>query len=111
MVTGHHSPGYYSLNVVFIAEVVMTFIFFIIILGATDNRAPARLFPIAMGLGLSFIHFITLLLRNTSVNPARSKDVALFQGYWAMSQLWLFWFAPIVAATIAELLYRWFEED
>jgi aquaporin Z len=108
---GEHSPGGYSLNAVLIAEVVMTFMFLIIILGATDHRAPAGFAPIAIGLGLTLIHLITIPVSNTSVNPARSTGVALFQGDWAISQLWLFWFAPIVGAILAGLLYRWFDED
>jgi aquaporin Z len=108
---GEHSPGGYSLNAVLIAEVVMTFMFLMIILGATDHRAPAGFAPIAIGLGLTLIHLITIPVSNTSVNPARSTGVALFQGDWAISQLWLFWFAPIVGAILAGLLYRWFDED
>jgi aquaporin Z len=108
---GDHSPGGYSLNAVLIAEVVMTFMFLMIILGATDKRAPAGFAPIAIGLGLTLIHLITIPVSNTSVNPARSTGVALFQGDWAMSQLWLFWFAPIVGAILAGIVYRWFEED
>ena len=108
---GEHSPGGSSLNAVLIAEVVMTFMFLMIILGATDHRAPAGFAPIAIGLGLTLIHLITIPVSNTSVNPARSTGVALFQGDWAISQLWLFWFAPIVGAILAGLLYRWFDED
>jgi len=108
---GEHSPGGYSLNAALIAEVVMTFMFLLIILGATDKRAPQGFAPIAIGLGLTLIHLITIPVTNTSVNPARSTGVALFQGDWAISQLWLFWFAPIVGAILAGLLYRWFDED
>lgn len=108
---GEHSPGGYSFNAVLIAEVVMTFMFLMIILGATDHRAPAGFAPIAIGLGLTLIHLITIPVSNTSVNPARSKGVALFQGDWAMSQLWLFWLAPIVGAILAGIFYRWFAED
>ena len=89
----------------------MTFMFLMIILGATDHRAPAGFAPIAIGLGLTLIHLITIPVSNTSVNPARSKGVALFQGDWAMSQLWLFWLAPIVGAILAGIFYRWFAED
>ena len=108
---GEHSPGGYSFNAVLIAEVVMTFMFLMIILGATDHRAPAGFAPIAIGLGLTLIHLITIPVSNTSVNPARSTGVALFQGDWAMSQLWLFWLAPIVGAILAGIFYRWFAED
>ena len=108
---GEHSPGGYSFNAVLIAEVVMTFMFLMIILGATDHRAPTGFAPIAIGLGLTLIHLITIPVSNTSVNPARSTGVALFQGDWAVSQLWLFWLAPIVGAILAGILYRWFAED
>jgi aquaporin Z len=108
---GEHSPGGYSFNAVLIAEVVMTFMFLMIILGATDHRAPAGFAPIAIGLGLTLIHLITIPVSNTSVNPARSTGVALFQGDWAVSQLWLFWLAPIVGAILAGIVYRWFAED
>lgn len=108
---GEHSPGGYSFNAVLIAEVVMTFMFLMIILGATDRRAPTGFAPIAIGLGLTLIHLITIPVSNTSVNPARSTGVALFQGDWAVSQLWLFWLAPIVGAILAGILYRWFAED
>jgi aquaporin Z len=89
----------------------MTFMFLIIILGATDKRAPAGLAPIAIGLGLTLIHLISIPITNTSVNPARSTGVALFQGGWAISQLWLFWVAPIVGALLAGMTYRWFEQE
>ena len=108
---GEHSPGGYSFNAVLIAKVVMTFMFLMIILGATDHRAPAGFAPIAIGLGLTLIHLITIPVSNTSVNPARSTGVALFQGDWAVSQLWLFWLAPIVGAILAGIFYRWFAED
>jgi aquaporin Z len=104
---GEHSPGGYSLVACLVAEVVMTFMFLIIILGATDKRAPAGLAPIAIGLGLTLIHLITIPVTNTSVNPARSTGVAVFVGDWATSQLWLFWLAPIVGAALAGLVYRW----
>jgi aquaporin Z len=104
---GEHSPGGYSLGAALITEIVMTFMFLIIILGATDKRAPAGLAPIAIGLGLTLIHLISIPVTNTSVNPARSTGVALFAGDWAISQLWLFWLAPIVGAIIAGLVYRW----
>lgn len=89
----------------------MTFIFLIIIMGATDKRAPAGFAPIAIGLGLTLIHLISIPVTNTSVNPARSTGVAIFQGDWALSQLWLFWVAPIVGAWLAGMVYRWFETD
>ena len=106
-----HSPGGYSLVSALVTEVVMTFMFLIIILGATDKRAPQGLAPIAIGLGLTLIHLISIPVTNTSVNPARSTGVAIFQGDWALSQLWLFWVAPIVGAILAGLVYRWFEKD
>ncbi|MES9886831.1 MAG: aquaporin Z [Candidatus Sedimenticola sp. 6PFRAG1] len=108
---GAHSPGGYSLTAALVTEVSMTFMFLVIILGATDNRAPNGFAPIAIGLGLTLIHLISIPVTNTSVNPARSTGVALFQGDWAISQLWLFWLAPIVGAIIAGVLYRWFEAD
>ena len=108
---GEHSPGGYSLQSALITEVVMTFMFLIIILGATDKRAPAGLAPIAIGLGLTLIHLISIPVTNTSVNPARSTGVALFQGSWAISQLWLFWVAPIVGAALAGLVYNWLGSD
>ncbi|MFK7831439.1 MAG: aquaporin Z [Congregibacter sp.] len=108
---GEHSPGGYSLVAALVAEVAMTFMFLIIILGATDARAPAGFAPIAIGLGLTLIHLISIPVTNTSVNPARSTGVALFQGDWAISQLWLFWLAPIVGAILAGVVYRWFESD
>jgi len=104
---GEHSPGGYSLIAALVAEVVMTFMFLIIILGATDRRAPAGFAPIAIGLGLTLVHLISIPVTNTSVNPARSTGVAIFQGDWAISQLWLFWLAPIVGAILAGIFYRW----
>jgi aquaporin Z len=104
---GEHSPGGYSLTAALVTEVVMTFMFLIIILGATDERAPAGLAPVAIGLGLTLIHLISIPVTNTSVNPARSTGVALFEGGWAISQLWLFWIAPIVGAALAGLVYNW----
>lgn len=108
---GEHSPGGYTLLAALVCEVVMTFMFLIIILGATDKRAPQGFAPIAIGLGLTLIHLISIPVTNTSVNPARSTGVALFQGGWAISQLWLFWIAPIVGAILAGLVYRWFEAE
>ena len=104
---GEHSPGGYSLLSALVTEVVMTFMFLIIILGATDERAPAGLAPVAIGLGLTLIHLISIPVTNTSVNPARSTGVALFEGGWAISQLWLFWIAPIVGAALAGVVYKW----
>ena len=106
-----HSPGGYSLTAALVTEIVMTFMFLIIILGATDKRAPQGFAPIAIGLGLTLIHLISIPITNTSVNPARSTGVALFQGDWAVSQLWLFWVAPIVGAILAGIVYRWFEAE
>ncbi|WP_413493203.1 aquaporin Z [Shewanella baltica] len=105
---GEHSPGGYSILSVMICEVVMTLFFLIIILGATDERAPKGFAPIAIGLGLTLIHLISIPVSNTSVNPARSTGPALFVGDWAVSQLWLFWVAPIVGAILAGFIYRYF---
>ena len=104
---GEHSPGGYSMMAALVCEVVMTFMFLIIILGATDERAPAGLAPVAIGLGLTLIHLISIPVTNTSVNPARSTGVALYEGGWAISQLWLFWVAPIVGAALAGVVYKW----
>jgi aquaporin Z len=103
---GEHSPGGYSMTAALVTEVVMTMMFLVIILGATDERAPAGLAPIAIGLGLTLIHLISIPVTNTSVNPARSTGVALYVGDWAVSQLWLFWLAPIVGALLGALIYR-----
>jgi len=105
---GDHSPGKYSLVAALVCEVVMTFFFLIIILGSTDRRAPAGMAPLAIGLGLTLIHLISIPVTNTSVNPARSTGPALFVGGWALSQLWLFWIAPIVGAALAGLIYPMF---
>jgi aquaporin Z len=102
-----HSPGGYSLAAGFVSEVVMTLMFLLIILGATDRRAPAGFAPIAIGLGLTLIHLISIPVTGTSVNPARSTGPALIVGDWALGQLWLFWAAPIIGALIAGYLYRW----
>ncbi len=104
---GAHSPGGYTLLSCLISEVVMTFMFLIIILGATDSRVPRGFAPIAIGLGLTLIHLISIPVTNTSVNPARSTGPALFVGGWAVAQLWLFWVAPLVGAALAGLVYRW----
>ncbi|MFK5921778.1 MAG: aquaporin Z [Verrucomicrobiota bacterium] len=108
---GEHSPGGYSLTAALVTEITMTFMFLIIILGATDSRAPQGFAPIAIGLGLTLIHLISIPVTNTSANPARSTGVALFQGSWAISQLWLFWLAPIVGAILAGWVYRCFATD
>jgi aquaporin Z len=108
---GEHSPGGYSLTAALVTEIVMTFMFLVIILGATDVRAPQGFAPIAIGLGLTLIHLISIPVTNTSVNPARSTGVAVFQGDWAVSQLWLFWLAPIAGAILAGVVYRWFETE
>jgi aquaporin Z len=103
---GAHSPGGYSLHSALIAEVVLTAFFLIIILGATDKRAPAGFAPIAIGLGLTLIHLISIPVTNTSVNPARSTGVAIYVGGWAVAQLWAFWVAPIVGALLGAGIYR-----
>jgi aquaporin Z len=104
---GEHSPGQYSLMSGLMTEVIMTFMFLLIILGATDRRAPAGFAPIAAGLGLTLIHLISIPVTNTSVNPARSTGPALIVGDWALAQLWLFWVAPIAGALVAGYVYRW----
>lgn len=106
-----HSPGGYSLASGLVTEIVMTAMFLIIILGATDKRAPQGFAPIAIGLGLTLIHLISIPVTNTSVNPARSTGPALIVGGWALQQLWLFWIAPIAGAIIAGIVYRWFEKE
>jgi aquaporin Z len=103
---GAHSPGGYSIFAALITEVVMTMMFLLIILGATDSRAPQGFAPIAIGLGLTLIHLISIPVTNTSVNPARSTGVAVFVGDWALTQLWLFWLAPIVGALLGAMIYR-----
>lgn len=102
---GDHSPGGYGLFAALVAEVVLTFMFLVIILGATDERVPKGFAPIAIGLGLTLIHLIGIPVTNTSVNPARSTGPALFVGGWALGQLWLFWVAPIVGAMLAGIVY------
>ncbi len=104
---GEHSPGGYSMAAGFVTEVVMTFFFLLVILGATDKRAPAGFAPIAIGLMLTLIHLITIPVTNTSVNPARSTGPALMVGGWAVGQLWLFWVAPLIGAALAGVVYRW----
>jgi aquaporin Z len=103
---GAHSPGGYSLTAALITEVVMTMMFLIIIMGATDKRAPQGFAPVAIGLGLTLIHLISIPVTNTSVNPARSTGVAIFVGDWAVAQLWLFWLAPIVGGVLGAVVYR-----
>lgn len=103
---GAHSPGGYSLVAALVTEIVMTMFFLIVILGATDKRAPAGFAPIAIGLALTLIHLISIPVTNTSVNPARSTGVAIFVGGWALEQLWLFWLAPIVGAVFGAFAYR-----
>jgi aquaporin Z len=106
-----HSPGGYSLLAGFVAETVLTFFFLLIILGATDRRAPAGFAPLAIGLGLTLIHLVGIPVTNTSVNPARSTGPALFVGGWALAQLWLFWVAPILGAFLAGTVQRWLASD
>ena len=108
---GLHSPGGYSLLAALITEVVMTMMFLIVILGATDKRAPQGLAPIAIGLCLTLIHLISIPVTNTSVNPARSTGVAVFVGGWAISQLWLFWVAPIVGGMLGAVIYRFIGKE
>jgi aquaporin Z len=104
---GVHSPGGYSLLAALVTEVVMTMMFLLIILGATDERAPKGFAPLPIGLGLTLIHLISIPVTNTSVNPARSTGVALYVGDWALSQLWLFWVAPIAGALLGAAIYRY----
>jgi len=105
---GANSPGGYSLLACLVAEIFLTFMFLMIILGSTDTRAPKGLAPLAIGFGLTLIHLISIPVTNTSVNPARSTGPAIFVGGWAISELWLFWVAPIVGAAIAGLAYSLF---
>jgi len=108
---GEHSPGNYGLHAAALTEFVMTFFFLIVILGATDRRAPAGFAAIPIGLVLTLIHLISIPVTNTSVNPARSTGPAVLVGGWALSQLWLFWVAPIVGAAVAGFVYRWLGKD
>jgi aquaporin Z len=108
---GEHSPGKYSMAAGFVCELVMTAMFVLIILGATDKRAPAGLAPIAIGLALTLIHLISIPVTNTSVNPARSTGPALIVGGWAIAQLWMFWVAPLVGAVIGGVTYRWLGKE
>jgi aquaporin Z len=104
---GEHSPQGYSLQAALICEVVMTFMFLMVILGVTSEGAPKGFAPLAIGLALTLIHLISIPVTNTSVNPARSEGVAIFQGTWALEQLWLFWVAPLIGAAVAGVLQRW----
>ena len=104
---GEHSPGRYGLASALVAEVVLTFFFLIVILGATDGRAPAGFAPLAIGLALTLIHLISIPVTNTSVNPARSTGPAVFVGGWALGQLWLFWLAPLLGGAVGGFVYRW----
>jgi aquaporin Z len=108
---GAHSPGGYSLLAALVTEVVMTMFFLLVILGATDKRAPAGFAPIAIGLALTLIHLVSIPVTNTSVNPARSTGVAVFVGDWAVGQLWLFWLAPIVGALVGAAVYRYIASE
>ncbi|WLH11381.1 aquaporin Z [Pseudomonas hefeiensis] len=108
---GEHSPGQYSMVAGFVTELVMTAMFILIILGATDKRAPAGLAPIAIGLALTLIHLISIPVTNTSVNPARSTGPALIVGGWALEQLWLFWVAPLLGAIVGGVSYRWLGKE
>ncbi|HOP27721.1 MAG TPA: aquaporin Z, partial [Candidatus Sabulitectum sp.] len=103
---GEHSPGGYSMTAALVTEVVMTMMFLLVIMGATDKRAPAGFAPVAIGLCLTLIHLISIPVTNTSVNPARSTGVAVFAGGWAISQLWLFWVAPIAGGVLGALVYK-----
>jgi len=103
---GEHSPGGYSMQAALISEIVMTMMFIVVILGATDKRAPAGFAPIAIGLCLTLIHLISIPVTNTSVNPARSTGVALYVGDWATAQLWLFWVAPLIGGALGAVVYR-----
>ncbi|MFV8984242.1 aquaporin Z [Serratia fonticola] len=108
---GEHSPGGYSLQAAIIIELVLTAFFLIVIHGATDKRAPAGFAPLAIGLALTLIHLISIPVTNTSVNPARSTAVAIFQGTWALQQLWVFWLVPLIGGVIGGLIYRCLLED
>ncbi len=107
---GEHSPGGFSLNAGMITEAVLTAVFLIVIMGATDKRAPAGFAPIAIGLALTLIHLVSIPVTNTSVNPARSTGVAIFQGGWALEQLWMFWLLPIIGAAVGGAIYRFLLE-
>lgn len=108
---GEHSPGQYNLAAAFLMEVVMTMMFLFIIMGSTHGKAPAGFAPLAIGLGLALIHFVSIPVTNTSVNPARSTGPALFVGGWALQQLWLFWVAPLIGGVLGGVLYRWISTE
>jgi len=108
---GAHSPGGYSLAAAATCEVVMTFMFLTIILGATHHGAPKGFAPLAIGLGLTLIHLVSIPVTNTSVNPARSTGPALFVGGWALAQLWLFWVAPLIGGVLGGVIYRWLSDE
>jgi aquaporin Z len=108
---GEHSPGKYGLASAFVTEVVMTMMFLFIIMGATHGKAPAGFAPLAIGLGLTLIHLVSIPITNTSVNPARSTGPALFASGWAIAQLWVFWVAPLIGGALGGILYRWVSEE
>lgn len=108
---GEHSPGGYSLGAALLIEILLTCFFLIIILGATDRRAPAGFGPLAIGLALTLIHLISIPVTNTSVNPARSTGTALFAGSWALAQLWVFWLAPLAGGVLGALIHRWLRSE
>jgi aquaporin Z len=108
---GDHSPGKYSLFACLLSEIVMTMAFLFIIMGSTHGRAPAGFAPLAIGLGLTLIHLVSIPVTNTSVNPARSTGPALFVGGWALAQLWLFWVAPLIGGALGGVVYRWLSAE
>ena len=108
---GEHSPGKYPLLSAFLIEFVLTAVFLFVIMGATHGKAPAGFAPLAIGLALALIHLVSIPITNTSVNPARSTGPALFVGGWALSQLWLFWVAPILGGVVGAVTYRWLSEE
>jgi aquaporin Z len=108
---GDHSPGGYSMRAAIVCETVMTMVFLVVILGATDRRAPQGFAPLAIGLTLTLIHLVSIPVTNTSVNPARSTGVALFVGGWAVQQLWLFWVAPVAGAVLGAIVYRYLGKE
>jgi len=108
---GEHSPGGYNMTAAFLSELVMTFIFLIVILSSTHSKAPSGFAGLAIGLTLTIIHLVSIPITNTSVNPARSTSQAIFVGDWAINQLWLFWLAPIVGAILAGLVYKFFLDE
>jgi aquaporin Z len=108
---GDHSPGHYSLMSGLLIEIVMTMMFLFIIMGSTHGKAPAGFAPLAIGLGLTLIHLVSIPITNTSVNPARSTGPALFAGGWALAQLWLFWVAPLIGGALGGVIYRWLSDE